>query len=95
MRRFSKEASKLLEFYARVIYVNYTDFDIRLVLSTEQLLIRKKHDRSIKVNEEIATDPNQHAKDRTQPSQVMVEAQADMLQLLREGQKIIGYLSQD
>src|SRR5437867_2937327 len=59
------------------------------------LLIKKTLDLCIRVNEEIAMDPKQPVKDRIQASQFMVEAQLNMLKLLKEGQKLIGYSSQD
>lgn len=64
-------------------------------LEHRALLIKKTLDLCIRVNEEIAMDPKQPAKDRIQASQFMVEAQLNMLKLLKEGQKLIGYSSQD
>jgi hypothetical protein len=60
-------------------------------LEHRALLIKKTLDLCISINEEIATDPNQPPKDRIQASQVMVDAQAEMLDILRDGQKLIGY----
>jgi len=59
-------------------------------LEHRALLIKKTLDICIRVNEEIATDPKQLAKDRIQASQSMVEAQLNMLKLLREGHKLIA-----
>lgn len=58
-------------------------------LEHRALLIKKTLDLCIRINEEIAKDPNQPAKDRIQASQFMVDAQAEMLELLREGQKLL------
>lgn len=59
-------------------------------LEHRALLIKKTLDLCIRINEEIAKDPTQSARDRIQASQYMVEGQAEMLKLLREGQKLIG-----
>jgi hypothetical protein len=58
-------------------------------LEHRALLIKKTLDLCIKINEEIASDPKQPARDRIQASYFMVEAQEEMLELLREGQKLI------
>jgi hypothetical protein len=59
-------------------------------LEHRALLIKKTLDLCIRINEEIAKDPSQPAKDRIQASQFMVEAQTEMLQLLRDGQELIN-----
>jgi hypothetical protein len=40
---------------------------------------------SFKVNEEIATDPNQSAQNRMQAAELMANAQSNILKLLKEG----------
>ncbi len=57
------------------------------------LEIKKSLVLCIKVNEEIAIDPNQPAKDRIEASQLMVDAQIDILKLLREGPAIMNHFS--
>jgi len=47
-------------------------------------------DLSIKVNEEIATDPNQSAQDRMEAAGLMANAQLNILELLKEGPKYIN-----
>lgn len=64
-------------------------------LEHRALLIKRTLDLCIRVNEEIAMDPKQPAKDRIQASQSMVEAQLNMLKLLREGHKLIGDSSKE
>jgi hypothetical protein len=61
-------------------------------LEYRALEIKKSLDLCIKVNEEIAIDPNQPAKDRIEASQLMVDAQIDIFRLLKEGPVVIfGY----
>ncbi|MGE5821640.1 MAG: hypothetical protein ACM31M_03545 [Nitrososphaerota archaeon] len=59
-------------------------------LEHRALLIKKTLDLCIRINEEIAKNPNQPARDRIQASQLMVEAQREMLELLREGHNLIN-----
>jgi hypothetical protein len=59
-------------------------------LEHRALLIKKTLDLCIRINEEIARDPKQPAKDRIQASQFMVEAQAEMFNFLRDGQDLIS-----
>lgn len=58
-------------------------------LEYRALEIKKSLDLCIKVNEEIATDPNQAAKDRIEASQAMLDAQLNILRLLKEGPEYI------
>ena len=51
------------------------------------LLIIRTVDLAIKINEQIALDPKQPAKDRILATQVMSEAQIDMFRILRDGPK--------
>jgi hypothetical protein len=54
-------------------------------LEYRALEIKKSLDLSIKVNEQIATDQNQSAQDRMEAAQLMVNAQLNILKLLKEG----------
>jgi hypothetical protein len=58
-------------------------------LEYRALQIRKYLDMSIKVYEEIATDPNQEAKDRMEAAIHMVNAQIEFLKLIKEGPTFI------
>jgi hypothetical protein len=58
-------------------------------LEFRALLVRKYLDMSIKVYEEIATDPNQKAEDRMQAAVHMVDAQVEFLKLIKEGPTFI------
>ena len=58
-------------------------------LEYRALEIKKSLDLCIKINEEIAIDPNQPAKDRIEASQLIVDAQITMFRLLKEGPDVI------
>jgi hypothetical protein len=54
-------------------------------LEHRALQIKKSLELCIKVNQEIALDPKQSAKDRIEASQIMVEAEEEMFLLLKDG----------
>lgn len=49
------------------------------------LLTKKSLELCIKVNQEIAIDPKQPAKDRIEASEVMVQAEEELLMLIKDG----------
>lgn len=58
-------------------------------LEYRALMIKKALEVSIRVNEQIALDPKQLAKDRIEASQILVEAEEDMFLLFRDGPELI------
>lgn len=58
-------------------------------LELRALQIKKSLDLCIKINEEIALDQNQHAKDRMEASQLIVDAQITIFRLLKDGPDVI------
>ena len=56
-------------------------------LEHRALELKKKLDLCTRVNEEIATDPNQSAQDRMEAAELMANAQLNILKLLKEGPK--------
>jgi hypothetical protein len=54
-------------------------------LEYRALELKKSLELSFKVNEEIATDPNQSAQNRMQAAELMANAQSNILKLLKEG----------
>src|SRR6266498_5319118 len=58
-------------------------------LEYRALELKKSLELSVKVNEEIATDPNQSAQDRMEAAELMANAQLNILKLLKEGPKYI------
>ena len=56
-------------------------------LEYRALELKKSLELSVKVNEEIATDPNQSAQDRMEAAELMANAQLNILKLLKEGPK--------
>jgi hypothetical protein len=58
-------------------------------LEYRALLVRKSLDQSIKIYEEIASDPTQKAEDRMEAAIHMVDAQVEFLKLIKEGPQFI------
>ncbi len=56
-------------------------------LEYRALELKKSLELSVKVNKEIATDPNQSAQDRMEAAELMANAQLNILKLLKEGPK--------
>jgi len=56
-------------------------------LEFRALELKKSLELSVKVNKEIATDPNQSAQDRMEAAGLMANAQLNILKLLKEGPK--------
>src|SRR6266540_7301624 len=56
-------------------------------LEFRALELKKSLELSVKVNKEIATDPNQSAQDRMEAAGLMANAQVNILKLLKEGPK--------
>ena len=59
-------------------------------LEYRALELKKSLELSVKVNKEIATDPNQSAQDRMEAAELMANAQLNILKLLKEGPKYMN-----